>query len=403
MKNKTSTILTLIGCALCAAFGTSTALANHRSGDFALPEIMTAGDFNHDGNLDLAVNLSGFDNFAVLNGDGQGNFTLTKHVEEDTLPKAIVSGDLNGDGNLDIVSAAQWGYTIKVYLGDGAGGFQNVGQMDGDGELNRVVLADLNKDGILDIISNAPSEGKLDIYYGLGNGRFTNTFQELGDEQWPNLYAIETGDFNNDGNPDIAITYFTDTTETGTHLQILLGDGAGNFTTGQNIVVNSQCNNVRAVDLNKDGNLDLILAGAGSENETGIFVSTYLGDGHGNFTEHQFIDLGVGSIKGQIALGDFNEDGNIDFCYPQSSLGIMRHDYSTNLLIFLGDGTGSFTQGQTVTVGLEPGSTWAADFNKDGHIDIACSNRTDATLSILLGKGDGTFTTRGGFMMERHS
>jgi hypothetical protein len=204
---------------------------------------------------------------------------------------------------------------------------------------------------------------------------------------------MDTGDFNKDGVIDIAVTYFTGSTETASHLQILLGDGAGGFNPGQNIVINPQCNNIRANDLNKDGNLDLILAGAGAENDAGVFVSTYLGDGHGTFANHQVIDLGTGSIKGQIALGDFNEDGNIDFCYPLSSNGIERHHPSTALLIFLGDGTGNFTQGQTVTVGNEPGSTWAADFNKDGHIDIACSNRTDATLSILFGNGNGTFTT----------
>jgi hypothetical protein len=42
MKNKTSTLLTVLGSALCAAF-TNTAQANHRAGDFELPEIMTAG------------------------------------------------------------------------------------------------------------------------------------------------------------------------------------------------------------------------------------------------------------------------------------------------------------------------------------------------------------------------
>ena len=56
MKNRTFTLLSLVGCALCATF-TNSALANHRSGDWALPEIMTTGDFNQDGDLDLAVNL----------------------------------------------------------------------------------------------------------------------------------------------------------------------------------------------------------------------------------------------------------------------------------------------------------------------------------------------------------
>lgn len=232
-------------------------------------------------------------------------------------------------------------------------------------------------------MANAPTEGKFLVYLGLGGGRFANTALEF--EDYPNLYSLETGDFNKDGNVDIAITYFTNSSPTGTHLQILLGDGTGNFTPEQNLVINPQCNNARAYDLNKDGNLDLILAGAGSENGTGVFASTYLGDGSGNFTVKQVIDLGTGRIEGLISLEDFNEDGNIDFSLPLSSTAAM--------LIFLGDGAGNFTQGQGVTVGPEAGSTWAADFNKDCHIDLACTNRTDGTLSIVLGNGDGTFAT----------
>ena len=382
MKTK-FTILLLMGYVLWGGGVTRTAFANHRAGDHPLPEIMTGADYNHDGNFDLAVNLSGFDTFAVLKGDGRGGFTITRHVEEDTLPKQIVSADVDGDGELDIVSVCQWGYNIKVYLGDGTGDFQFASELNGDGEPNRILLADLNKDGNLDIVANAPLEGKLLIYFGLGGGRFANTALEL--EDYPNLFSLETGDFNKDGSVDIAISYFNDVSSTGTHLQILLGDGAGNFTPGQNIVINSQCNNARAFDLNRDGNLDLILAGAGSENDTGVFVSTYLGDGNGNFTFKQVIDLGSGRIEGLLSLGDFNEDGNIDMALPLSS--------TLTMLIFLGDGTGNLTQGQTVTVGVEAGSTWAADFNKDGHLDLACTNRTDGTLSIVLGNGDGTFTT----------
>ena len=82
----------------------------------------------------------------------------------------------------------------------------------------------------------------------------------------------------------------------------------------------------------------------------------------------------------------------MDVVYPLSSDAI-KNGFGTDLLIYLGDSAGTFTQGQTVTVGLEPGSTWTADFNKDGHTDIACSNRTDGTLSVLLGNGNGTFVT----------
>src|SRR4030095_784725 len=389
MKNKTSLLLSLVGCALSATF-TSSALANHRAGDWALPSLMTAGDFNRDGNLDLAVNLSGFDNFAVLNGDGQGGFTLKSHVATDTLPRSVVSGDVNRDRKLDIIAVSAWGYNIKVFLGDGLGGFHFSSVMNGDGEPAVVRLADLDKDGNLDILADGPEEGVLLIYFGRGGGAFTNSPLEL--EGYPNLIQINTGDFNKDGNLDLAITYFENKEVDGTHLQIFLGDGARNFTVGQNVVINSQCNNMEVTDLNKDGNLDLVLAGAISENGTGLFISSYLGDGAGNFTVQQVIDRGMGATRGEISLGDFNEDGNMDVAYPLSS-DATKNGFGTDLLIYLGDSAGNFTQGQTIPVGVEPVSTWTSDFNKDGHTDIACSNRTDGTLMILLGNGNGTFVT----------
>ena len=389
MKNKTFIFLSFVGYVLCAIFS-SNVWANHRSGDLALPEIMTAGDFNQDGNLDLAVNLSGFDNFAILNGDGHGGFKLKGHVALDTLSKSVVSGDVNGDRKLDIVGISDWGYNIKVFLGDGLGGFHLSNVMNGDGEPNRGRLADLDNDGNLDILADGPEEGVLLIYFGRGGGAFSNSPLEL--EKYPNLVQLNTADFNKDGNLDIATTYFQNKNPDGTHLQIFLGDGARNFAVGQNVVINSQCNNIQVTDLNKDGNLDLVLAGAGSENDTGLFISSYLGDGAGNFTVQQVVDLGAGATRGEISLGDFNEDGNMDVVYPLSS-DALKHGLGTDLFIYLGDGAGNFTKGQTITVGLEPGSTWTADFNKDGHTDIACSNRTDGTLSILLGNGDGTFVT----------
>jgi hypothetical protein len=263
--------------------------------------------------------------------------------------------------------------------------------LNGDGEPNRLALADLNKDGRLDILATAPDEGKLLIYFGLSGGNFANVPLALGG--YGQLVAVTTGDFNKDSKVDIAVAYYDNGLPDGSHLQIFLGNGIGGFTVGQNVVTLPQCNNIEVTDLNKDGIPDLVLAGAGSDNVAGLFISSYLGDGHGNFTLKQAIDLGEGATRGEISLGDFNEDGNMDVAYPLSSNGLMRGDFSTDLLIYLGDGTGNFTQGQTVTVGKEPGSTWTADFNKDGHTDIACSNRTDATLSILLGNGNGTFVT----------
>ena len=73
-------LIRLLGCALGACF-IAPAFANHKTGDYPLPDAIAMGDFDQDGKLDLAVNISGFDTIAILTGDGQGGFTLKGHVE----------------------------------------------------------------------------------------------------------------------------------------------------------------------------------------------------------------------------------------------------------------------------------------------------------------------------------
>ena len=122
----------------------------------------------------------------------------------------------------------------------------------------------------------------------------------------------------------------------------------------------------------------------------GNFVSTFLGDGMGNFALKQTINLGEGNLKGEIALGDFDEDGILDVAYPVT--GDISGTHSTTVLIFFGDGAGNLVTGPSVTVGQEPHTVITADFNNNGHLDLAVTNRTDGTISILLGNGRGNFT-----------
>jgi FG-GAP-like repeat len=361
------------------------ALANHRTGDFPLPELIVAADFNEDGKLDLAVNVTGFDNVAILNGDGQGNFTLTEHVETDTLPHGLAIGDVNGDHHLDLVSINEWGYDIRINLGDGRGGFIGAAELNGDGDPIRIAAADLNNDGNLDLIANAPTEGNMLIYFGQGHGSFSNSALEL--EDLPKDYSFAVGDVNRDGNIDLVVVK----DDRGTKAVVFLGNGAGDFTRADEFPVNTLASAAVLVDLNHDGKLDLLIGGAGAENHTGMSLCSYLGDGTGNFTTGQINKLGPGAMEGAMGLADFNEDGNLDVAFPVVfSQGKTR---STSVFIFLGDGNGGFTAGQTITAGSGPHSAAAADFNGDRHVDLAVTNRNDGTILILLGAGDGMFAS----------
>jgi hypothetical protein len=291
---------------------------------------------------------------------------------------------VNGDHHLDLVSINEWGYDIRINLGDGRGGFIGAGELNGDGEPIRIAVADLNNDGNLDLIANAPAEGKILIYLGQGHGSFSNSALEL--ENLYQNYSFAVGDLNRDGNADLLVIK----SEGGAVAVVFLGDGAGNFAEANEFAVNAAAPAV-LVDLNHDRNLDILIGGAGAENHTGMFLSSYLGDGTGNFTTGQINYLGPGAMEGAMGLADFDEDGNLDVAFPiLFSHGQTR---STSVLIFLGDGNGGFTAGQTITAGVGPHSAAAADFNGDGHVDLAVTNRKDGTVLILLGAGDGTFVS----------
>jgi len=377
----------LAGCILTISLAGS-AFGSHKTGDFPLPDLITPGDYNNDGNLDLAVNISGFDNIAILDGDGQAGFTLKEHVETDTLPKGLAAGDLNHDGFLDLVSICKWGYSIRVFLGDGLGGFVQVNELKGDGEPTRISLDDINNDGNLDLIANAPDEGKILIYLGLGSGGFSNSALEIEDLGNDNTFAV--GDLNHDGKLDLAVLELINAAKT-SNVIILLGDGSGGFTNASQFTISATAATISLGDLNHDDNIDVLVAGAGPEDDSGLFLSSYLGDGAGIFAAKQTTELGTGALEGVLGLGDFNEDGNLDVAFPITfSQGMTR---STTVLMFLGDGTGGLVQGQPITVGAGPHTAFAADFDHDGHLDLGVTNRTDGTLSILVGDGSGNFNS----------
>jgi hypothetical protein len=357
---------------LCAAFLPS-AVANHRTGTLVLPEVLVSADLNEDGNLDIAVNATGFDNTAILIGDGTGQFTLTGHVASDTLPKGLAVGDMNHDGHIDVVQCNNWGYNAIVHFGDGLGGFgERDTVVNGEGGPNRVVTADFNNDGDLDIAVAGPDEGVILIYLGNGKGGLTLPPKEI--EDIKNDHEVITADFNADGNADIA-------TVTPSTVEIFLGDGTGSFTFGSEIRNVANSANLAAADLNNDGKLDLLVGGAGPNTETKNYVSTYLGDGTGGFVFKQSIALSKGDVRGEMAVGDFNEDGNPDVAFPLD-----------RVLIFNGDGTGNLVAAPSLGAGDQPHTVITADFNKDGHLDLADSNRGDGTVSVFLGDGRGKFT-----------
>lgn len=383
-------LFSTLACLVLSAVFLPSVWANHRTGSQITPELLVAGDFNGDGKMDLAVNGTGFDVICVLLGDGAGGMTLGGQFPVDTLSKGLQVGDVDRDGKLDLVVATNWGYDENILLGDGKGAFHRASppsEVDGDGEPVRMLLRDFNNDGKLDMAVNAPDDGTVLLYFGDGNGSFPGPDIEIDDVTQP--YGMDAGDLNKDGNLDMAVTGVSRQLG-GSVCSILLGDGAGGFTV-THLSVDDFPSSVKIGDLDNDGNPDLVVAGALPGNTTGNFITTYLNNGRGVFALKQDIQLGSGNLKGDIALGDFDEDGKLDVCYPKTGNQI-EHVHSTQMFIYFGDGHGNLSAGPVLTVGQEPHTVIAADINGDGHLDLADTNRTDGTVTVLLGDGHGNFT-----------
>lgn len=149
-------------------------------------------------------------------------------------------------------------------------------------------------------------------------------------------------------------------------------------------------------DFNGDGKLDLAVVNQGDGTTTNPGnVSILLGKGDGTF--QAAVNYPAGQSPNSIAVGDFNGDGKLDLAVANQGIALQAIDGSVSILLGKGDGT--FQAAVDYTAGKIPSSIAVGDFNGDGKPDLAVVNAAnsqtatpiDGNLSILLGIGDGTF------------
>jgi hypothetical protein len=171
---------------------------------------LAPGDYNGDGRLDVAV--GNFETVSVLLGDGNGGLAPAAGSPFPSpggyLFASVVAGDFNGDGNLDVATGAGFGTAISVMPGDGNGALSlapGSPMSVASGVGRSLASADFDGDGNLDLARTAADDDSVHVLLGDGAGRLTQApgspFATGGD--YPQ--RVRVADFDCDRRPDLAI------------------------------------------------------------------------------------------------------------------------------------------------------------------------------------------------------
>lgn len=384
------------------------------------PICTATGDFDNDGDIDLAV-ANSFAGVPSLNGDiaimrnnGDGTFQNAPlggpmRFATGTEPRSVAAADVNHDGNLDLVVAAQDDF-LYVRLGNGDATFSPpaafpvgarprsvaVGMVDGDNNPDIVVL----NAGPLG--SHQPST--VSVLMGNGDGAFAAQSQYdvglVGNNPDTPVdtplggYAHVLADLDGDGdldlavansdiNPSIGLPYYT--------LSVLMNNGDGTFAPrvaypdlGGDVGLRPVA--VAAGDVDGDNDLDLVTANEG-DNDVSVLVNN--GDGTFQYPAHYFAS-GFGDTPGpllakprSVRFGDIDNDGDIDI-----AVGYLL---TSRISILRNNGDGTFAPEEVFDTRRSPLFTSLADFNGDGWPDLAVADYADDRISIKLNDGFGDF------------
>lgn len=411
-------VLSVLALDVSIAIGQPNVAFLHRQPDLTAgdsPLAIAAADLDGDGNIDLAVANYDSGDVSIFWGAGDGGFVAAPTAfavgtAGTEAPVAIAIADITGDGRPDIITANEGGNSISVLPNLGQQKF-GVALESPTGSLpEAVVVGDFNGDKIPDVATPNLWDGTVTVLLGKGDGSFASLSVcsnqptvacggtsdcSGGGVCTPHPIPVGTSpagltavDLNKDGKIDLVVAN-SEGNGVGS-LMVLQGIGNGVFVAQPEITSTSFDHPVAiaAADLNNDGHPDVVVV-----NEQGDSLSVLFGKGDLTFQNAVELDLSAGSVPEGVVIADFNGDSVPDIAASAS--------FQDKVSVFAGSQAGTFAAPQDValTPGSSPVGLAIGNFNKDGRIDLATANVLSGTVSLLLNAscagdcgGDGAVT-----------
>lgn len=358
--------LGILMLASAAGAAESTVRSDYAAG--SQPTDVAAGDFDGDGDADLAVTDNGSNQVSILFNDGAGGFgtrvslALPAGLSE---PNAIVAGDVDGDGDVDLAVAIGYaGYmssVVVVMQNAGDGSFAQASYACGYDPVG-VAMGDIDGNGAPDILTANYYDDSITKLFNDGTGQFETSTTTPSRNYIRN---IELCDVDNDGDLDLALTWLHG-------MMVLINDGSGAWASGTAYAPGIRPTGIAFGDLDADGDADLVITDPPGGR---AYVLTNMGTGVYS-TAGSYL-TGAGPMG--VGCADLDQDGNVDMAITCQSVATVE--------VRLNDGSGGFGTPEVLHTGSTPVALVIADFNGDGALDLATANNGSNSVTVLLRPG----------------
>ena len=346
---------------------------------------LAIGDFNSDGDQDLATTHWNSGDVEIRVGGVDASFPPEQTLSYDAgnSPSSIAVGDFNADGDEDlaIVDSPPFGGVGDVWIRVGGPGATFPDQLAfkfavGDSPYE-IVIADFNVDGDQDLAIVSAGDDNVTIRLGGSGADFPNAGASTVPAGFVPL-AIAVGDFNQDGDEDLAVANIEDDDVT-----ILAGGAGATFPERHTVASGEGPISLEVADFNDDGEDDLAIA---SQYDPVVTIRT--GRNLDRFNYAGVVDLsGIGTPQ-SIAIGDYNSDGDEDLAVGGYMGLIAVRPGGVGATFPDAQATNLTTTGEALFVDvLETG-----DFNADGNQDLVSGPYLDSgpqagPIAVHLGTG----------------